>query len=540
MNVVVIGGYGVFGGRLAQLLLRDGHEVWIAGRNLQKAEKWAARHGGCPLRLDLSQGLAPIREVAPRAVVDAAGPFQTRDSDPYRVARFCIEHRINYLDLSDDPAFTAGIQALDSAARAIGCFALSGASSVPAISSAAVAEIAADLASIEVIEGAILPGNRAPRGHSVIAGILSQIGTPMRVWRGGQWREIRSWSDRQIYRLGHGLRRSAWSINVPDLTLFPDFFAARSVMFRAGMELAVLNRALSVLVVLRRSGFARKRLWQVSLVQRASAMLMPFGSDRGGMAVYVTGTKEGLPVRRCWHLIAEAGEGPFVPGLAVRALLRRAERIPPGARPCLGEATLGEIEEAMSDLAVKTQRTEEARPTLFQVALADRWNDLPPTVRRLHSVQDMESFSGRAWVERGTAVIARLAAWFFRFPDAGDDVPLTITKTRTASGEIWERDFAGRVFRSYLTRSRSYHYKERFSAFNYEQELPVRNGVLHFWVLRGWFLGIPIPKPLLPRSESREFELDGAFHFDVALFAPLGGGLIVRYRGSLSPDGRET
>jgi Domain of unknown function (DUF4166) len=62
---------------------------------------------------------------------------------------------------------------------------------------------------------------------------------------------------------------------------------------------------------------------------------------------------------------------------------------------------------------------------------------------------------------------------------------------------------------------------------------------LHLWVLRGWFLGIPIPRLLLPRSESREFELDGAFHFDVALLAPLGGGLIVRYRGTVSPDGRE-
>jgi hypothetical protein len=229
---------------------------------------------------------------------------------------------------------------------------------------------------------------------------------------GSPLREIQSWSDKQIYQLGRGLRRSGWSINVPDLTLFPDFFGARSVMFRAGMELAVLNRALSVLVALYRIGFARDRHWQVPL----SAMLMPFGTDRGGMAVYVTGTKEGQPARRCWHLIAEAGEGPFVPGVAVRALLRRAQRIPPGARPCLVEATLGEIEEAMSDLAIKTQRTEEARPTLFQVALADRWNDLPPAVRRLHSVQDMESFSGRAWVERGTGAIARLAAGFSTFP----------------------------------------------------------------------------------------------------------------------------
>ncbi|MFV0409911.1 MAG: NAD-dependent epimerase/dehydratase family protein [Paracoccus sp. (in: a-proteobacteria)] len=34
MKVLVIGGYGVFGSRLARLLLRDGHRVTIAGRDI--------------------------------------------------------------------------------------------------------------------------------------------------------------------------------------------------------------------------------------------------------------------------------------------------------------------------------------------------------------------------------------------------------------------------------------------------------------------------------------------------------------------------
>ena len=55
-------------------------------------------------------------------------------------------------------------------------------------------------------------------------------------------------------------------------------------------------------------------------------------------------------------------------------------------------------------------------------------------------------------------------------------------------------------------------------------------------VRRGWFLGLPIPRPFLPKSDSREYAKDGVFHFDVALGAPLGQGLIVRYRGSLKPD----
>lgn len=190
-----------------------------------------------------------------------------------------------------------------------------------------------------------------------------------------------------------------------------------------------------------------------------------------------------------------------------------------------------------ADRDLAAGRSGQTRPTLFQAALRDRWAALAPAVQRLHSVQDQEQLSGTAEVTRGSGLIARLAVWFFRFPKAGKNVRLTMIKTRTESGETWERNFAGRKFRSYLTPADApYRYRERFWLFNYEQDLPVRDGALLLFVRRGWFLGIPIPQPFLPGSDSREFAVDGDFHFDVSLNAPLGGGLIVRYRGKLSPD----
>ena len=92
MKIVILGGYGVFGGRLARLLIRDGHSVWIAGRSFLKAGRFTARYGGQPIQLDLTSGLQPIRQVNPHTVVDAAGPFQAYGEDAYRVAEFCIEH----------------------------------------------------------------------------------------------------------------------------------------------------------------------------------------------------------------------------------------------------------------------------------------------------------------------------------------------------------------------------------------------------------------------------------------------------------------
>jgi hypothetical protein len=178
-----------------------------------------------------------------------------------------------------------------------------------------------------------------------------------------------------------------------------------------------------------------------------------------------------------------------------------------------------------------------AAPTLFQAALGNAWHELPPCIQRLHSVRDVESFSGRASVTRGRGLVTRLAAWLMGFPKAGEDVPLTVTKRRMPAGEVWERNFAGRRLRSFVTLSdRPQHCRERFGPFTYELELPVENAALHFPVRRGWFLGIPLPSLVLPGSWSKEFAVNGAFHFDVGLYAPLTGSLIVRYRGQVEPD----
>ncbi len=288
---------------------------------------------------------------------------------------------------------------------------------------------------------------------------------------------------------------------------------------------------------------AARRIWRLDLPEVAisalhwlSKALFPFGSDRGGMQVSVVGHLDKKTVRRVWTLVTEDGDGPFVPGIVCRALLRRADRVRRGARACLAEVPRGDVEKAMSDLTITTHTFEERYPALFEDALDNRWEELPSEVQELHTIHDVESFSGKAEVTRGKSLLARLAAFVFGFPHAKPSSDLTLTKTRVGHGEIWERTFDGKVFRSFCSPAPKPHrYRERFGPFTFEQDLPVLDGALHLPVRRGWFLGIPLPKVMLPKSDSREFVRDGVFHFDVELSAPLGGGLIVRYRGSLKP-----
>ncbi|MDF1734232.1 MAG: DUF4166 domain-containing protein [Minwuia sp.] len=540
MKVLIIGGTGVFGSRLAELLHRDGHAVTLAGRSAGPAKLAAPLDTMPRLRLDRDGNLGPILDAGVEVVVDASGPFQAMQAsldDPWRVPRFCVGNGLHYLDLSDDADFTAGISALDAAARQAGSVILSGVSSVPALSSSAVAALRDGMTDLELVDIAILPGNRAPRGRSVVEAIMRQAGTPLKVWHGGEWVGTRNWSESKSIRLTDDFTRRGWMLRVPDTVLLPAWSGARSVRFRAGMELSLLNLGLVGLGLLRRLRLVRNiRRWQVSGALLFARLLAPFGSDRGGMVVSVTGHVNGQVLRRTWTLIAEAGEGPCVPTIPARTLLRQFDGCAPGARPCLAEFPLAEAEAAMADLSIRFRRDEALTPCLFEDALRQDWPRLPPRIRRLHAFRDGEVFTGTAQVTRGSGWLARMAAAFFGFPPAAREIPVRVSMQRRDGGERWVRQFGDRRFRSHLRPGGAGCVWERFGPFSFLIALGVSGEELHFPVIAGRFLGLPIPRFTLPHSESRESVLNDRFHFDVALHLPLTGQLMVRYRGWLVPE----
>lgn len=531
MKIAVIGGSGVFGSRLVRLLARDGHDVIVVGRTLATAQAIADEVGQTAIALDRNADLSPLWALSVEAVVDAAGPFHAYGNDPYALAQACMTQGVHYLDLADDPAFCVGITCLDAQAKAAGVFALSGVSSVPAISSAAVAALG-EGTRIDTVSTAILPGNRAPRGASVVSSILNQCGQPMSAPVDGALVAHRNWSLPQTFDLGQGIRRKGWVISVPDQMLFADAFKARTVAFRAGLELGLMNNALALFSVVRsRFGFGVPR-WLIRFVLAMSRLLWPFGTDEGGMSARVTGRLPHGWERRTWRLIARQGDGPFIPAVPARVILRDPAQIAPGARPAVAEVTLAAIEEGMADLAIETEKLSVKVTPLFEAFLGEDLEHLPAQVRRLHDVPAPRRWTGRAKVTRGASLWARTIAAAFGFPPATDDTPVTVTMTPQDEGELWERQFGDKTFWSFL-KVKDGQMTERFGPLTFTLGLHVAGGQLHFPVISGRLGPIPFPKAFLPISIAREYEEDGRFHFDVALQAPFTGALMVHYQGWL-------
>ena len=138
-RIVLVGASGVFGQRLAGMIARWPDVVLVlAARTLAPLEalvadlariKPAAKIEVARLDRLNPDGLAAL---GPWAVVDAAGPFQGQD---HAFPRAVLRARAHYLDLADARDFVGGFEAaLDGEARAAKRWAITGASSTPALS----------------------------------------------------------------------------------------------------------------------------------------------------------------------------------------------------------------------------------------------------------------------------------------------------------------------------------------------------------------------------------------------------------------------
>jgi saccharopine dehydrogenase-like NADP-dependent oxidoreductase len=239
-RILVLGGYGGFGGRISRRLAADGYDILVAGRRIAKARAFCAGSSRLtPVAFDRETIAQALTDHRPVLLVDALGPFQAMD---HAIVIACLAAGVHYVDIADARDFVCGIGALDAAAQVAGVVILSGASSVPALSGAVIRHLSAGMDTVRSIEMAISASNRATAGPAVATAILGQVGRPLSFWSGGRWQQGFGWQG--LRRIGFDITgtqplRKRWVslVDVPDMGLLPDRIAGRpAVVFRAGTE----------------------------------------------------------------------------------------------------------------------------------------------------------------------------------------------------------------------------------------------------------------------------------------------------------------
>jgi saccharopine dehydrogenase-like NADP-dependent oxidoreductase len=364
-TVLVLGGYGFFGQRISAALASSGSlRALIGGRDLARARA-AAQTAGLPAERAVAidaqdRHLAEVlRRLQIETVIHTAGPFQGQD---YSVARAAIEARSHYIDLADGRQFVAGISSLNALALAAGVSVISGASSVPALSSAVVDRYLPRFGRLDAIRMGISSAARAP-GLATVKGVFSYGGKPIRCWQDGAWIDAHGWLDLRRHRFPQPLgKRWLGTCDIPDLELFPQRYpTARTVTFQAGFASDLGHLVVWGLAGLVMQGILRDMTGFARPLNRLSRWMEPIVSDKGGMFVTLEGEgTDGQALRINWNLIAEKNHGPHIPCGAAIALARKIGGgivLPKGAMPCMGLLTVEEFLEPLRDLAISEKLT---------------------------------------------------------------------------------------------------------------------------------------------------------------------------------------
>lgn len=360
-HVLVLGGYGNFGKRICLALAKTGIDVIMVGRSAEHASSCAndiktkipdakITIETADINKDLSQLLNKNK---PAVVINTVGPFQGSN---YDIVKACIDHQVHYLDLADARDFVTNITQFDPAAKQNNVTIISGASSVPALSSAVVEHFKDKFSRIELMKYGISTAQKTANGLATASAILSYLGKPIKPFRGTS-ETIYGWQN--LYCQTYPVIGKRWmaSCDVPDLDLLPNLYHIQKIQFSAGVESTPMHFCMWLTSWCIRLGLPINLSRHVKGIQQISRIFDIGAKNMSGMHVILDGIDHYNQKKQIkWFIIAEYGEGleiPTIPAIILTKKILKGTFNATGAMPCVGLVTLDEYLNELKGFAIQ-------------------------------------------------------------------------------------------------------------------------------------------------------------------------------------------
>jgi hypothetical protein len=363
-RVLILGGYGNFGSFISKTLAKENYlQVIVAGRSLEKAKAFIQTIEAINspeiseidiTNTDFSNALSLIR---PNIVIHTSGPFQTQS---YAVAKACINAGIHYIDLADGRHFVSDIVKLDAIAKQKNVLAISGASSVPCLTSALVDYYQPQFKTIEHLDYGITTAQRTARGLATTAAILGYTGKSFKTLIDGSPKKVFGWQGLRARKYSQLGWRLLGNCDVPDLAIFPQRYPAiKTIQFYAGLEIPFIHLTLWGLSWLVRAGIVRNLEKYAPLLLKLSHLFDWLGSSKSAFHMKLSGKdNQGLNKKVSFELTAKSGDGPYIPCMPAILITKKLvlkEITERGAYPCVGFISRDEYLGALKRLDIGWQ-----------------------------------------------------------------------------------------------------------------------------------------------------------------------------------------
>jgi saccharopine dehydrogenase-like NADP-dependent oxidoreductase len=361
-RILIIGAYGNFGSYITKKLAHEPDmQIIIAGRSEEKCRAFAEefRNTSNPPTwhaLDIENDFPQtLKTIAPDIVIHTSGPFQGQG---YAVAEACIAQRCHYIDLADGRDFVCSIGALDQKAKEKNVAVISGASSVPCLTSAIIDRYLPEFEKIIAVDYAISTAQRTPPGIATTAAILGYAGRPFKTLINGRMQDVYGWQSLHSHSYPELGRRWLGNCDVPDLSLFPQRYKdLQTIRFYAGLEVPAVHIGLWMLSWLARVGLVRHLEKWAGFLRSTGRIFDIFGSKNSAFYMRLSGLgKDGQSRTSTFYIIARSGDGPFIPcipSILLTKMLACGELQQRGAFPCMGVISLPQYLEGLAGMDIK-------------------------------------------------------------------------------------------------------------------------------------------------------------------------------------------
>lgn len=298
-KVLILGGRGRIGGSVAQdLASYTDAEITVTGRSGVEALSKGFKY----LAIDLADEAGLKQAISGcDLVVHTAGPFYYRDA---RVLKICIDQGVNYVDVSDNRAFTLRALEYDEAAKAAGVTAVINTGIFPGVSNSMVRQGVEQLDAVERIHLSYVVGGSGGAGVTVMRTTFLGLQNPFEVWVDGKWVPVKPYTGRETIEFPspYGKTGVYWFDMPEALTLVDSFPQAKTVITKFGTAPDLYNHLTWIVANLWPQSWI-KNSNVVEFLSQVSYRMTSVSDNFSGTGVAVrsevNGTKAGQPTTYC-------------------------------------------------------------------------------------------------------------------------------------------------------------------------------------------------------------------------------------------------
>lgn len=276
-TILILGGYGNAGGRLARLLLEEtAARLIIAGRSETRARAFAdLLNEDLPRPRAVSAGLDAADAVAVREAlmgVDLLVVASSTAEHAATVARVALDARVDYVDIHYAPSQVRTLQALALEAEAAGLCFVTGGGFHPGLPAALVRHVAGSFDPLETAR--VAAALRMDWREIVVSEATARefarevARTSMTFYRDGAWRKARWWRTADFVDIEFGVpidRRTCAPIFLEELRALPELYPS---LRELGFYMAGFSRFTDWVVMPAAAVLARLGPMGVSLAAR--------------------------------------------------------------------------------------------------------------------------------------------------------------------------------------------------------------------------------------------------------------------------------